>query len=429
MDTPKLTKDRFHYAWLILIGCCFLMAGAAGLLLGCAGVFFPPVCSELGFGVGELLIFFTILQIATMIMMPLVGKLLPKLNIRILLSVCFIVCNASVALMSQFTALWQWYIAGALMGLAGAFVFLVPATILINNWFQQKAGFALGFAMAFSGVAGVIFNPIIAYFITTFGWRTAYLMVAGISALLVLPFTLFVFRFQPEDMGLKPYGYEESTTEPPAAATALPGVPADKAIKSLSFVMMFLLAGFIALPTGFNMHMPTFADSIGMTTAFGASMVSAIMIGNVSSKLLIGWMNDIIGIFKVTLISVMIAAAVFIGLVFFQHSPAILLALCVFLGITNGMTSVGIPLLVRSLFGSRDYTAIFSYINIGLCLVNAFGVTIIGFMYDHGGSYNPTFILGVVVCALTVLLLVLAFAGKRKLVWEDQDHPTSSVVG
>lgn len=418
MFTLSRIKNRFHYAWLIMVGCCFLQAGAAGILLGCAGVFVPPICSELGFGVGQFSIFFTIFQIATIISMPFVGKLLPKLNIRILMSICFLICTGSVALMSQFTALWQWYIAGAAIGLAGSFVFLVPATVLINNWFQKNTGFALGFTLAFSGVSGIFFNPIAAYFITTFGWRTTYLMMAGISTLMVLPFTLFVFRFKPADMGLKPYGYNEDGTATCTAASSLPGVPADKAIKTFSFVMMFLLAGFIAFPCGFNQHMPTFASSIGKIPAFGASLVSALMIGNIVSKLVIGWLADKIGIFKVALLCIIIAAAVCLGFIRFQNSATILLVLCVLLGITNGMTAVGIPLLVRSLFGNKNYTAIYTYISMGLFLVNAFGVTIIGFIYDSTGSYNPTFILATVVCIIAILLLTLAFAGKKKLAWE-----------
>jgi len=72
-------------------------------------------------------------------------------------------------------------------------------------------------------------------------------------------------------------------------------------------------------------------------------------------------------------------------------------------------------LLVRSLFGNKDYTAIYTYISMGLFLVNAFGVTIIGFIYDSTGNYNPTFILGTVVCIIAILLLILAFAGKKRV--------------
>ena len=39
-------EKRFHYAWLILIGCCFMQAGGLGAILDAAGVFFVPVCER-----------------------------------------------------------------------------------------------------------------------------------------------------------------------------------------------------------------------------------------------------------------------------------------------------------------------------------------------------------------------------------------------
>ncbi|MEH7381667.1 hypothetical protein V7138_14490 [Bacillus sp. JJ1533] len=54
-------------------------------------------------------------------------------------------------------------------------------------------------------------NPIISSSIENFGWRNAYLIMAGIVLLLVLPFTLFVNNFKPADIGLKPFGYEENS--------------------------------------------------------------------------------------------------------------------------------------------------------------------------------------------------------------------------
>ena len=38
-------RPRFHYAWLILIGCCFMQAGGLGAVLDAAGVFFVPAVS------------------------------------------------------------------------------------------------------------------------------------------------------------------------------------------------------------------------------------------------------------------------------------------------------------------------------------------------------------------------------------------------
>ena len=63
--------------------------------------------------------------------------------------------------------------------------------------------------MSFSGIGGAILSPIFTLLIEAMGWREAYLIAAVIMAVLVLPWTLFVFKLHPEDIGWKPYGWSE----------------------------------------------------------------------------------------------------------------------------------------------------------------------------------------------------------------------------
>jgi len=47
--TMEQKKNRLHYAWFILAGCCILQGATLGLINNCAGVFYSPICKELGF--------------------------------------------------------------------------------------------------------------------------------------------------------------------------------------------------------------------------------------------------------------------------------------------------------------------------------------------------------------------------------------------
>jgi MFS family permease len=71
--------------------------------------------------------------------------------------------------------------------------------LILTNWFKSKTGFAVGVAMAFSGLGGIVMNPVGSVLIDQFGWRTAYLIFAGIGALCMLPFTAVVLERRPED--------------------------------------------------------------------------------------------------------------------------------------------------------------------------------------------------------------------------------------
>lgn len=59
------TKGSIHYAWIVMIGCCFLQAGALGAIMNSGGIFFVPICEDLGFDRGALALYLTFYFIAT----------------------------------------------------------------------------------------------------------------------------------------------------------------------------------------------------------------------------------------------------------------------------------------------------------------------------------------------------------------------------
>lgn len=222
-----------------------MQAGGLGAVLDAAGVFFVPVCEDLGFSRSELSMYLTFYFIATVFAMPVVGKWITKYNVNRVLSVSFALVVAAVAAMGLYSEPWQWWISGIVFGLAGSFIFVVPTPILIGNWFQSHKGLALGVAMSFSGIGGAVLGPVFTLLIQGLGWREAYFVAAVVMALLVLPWTLFVFKLRPEDVGMKPYGWTgqdewdgRAGRQRAGGHPGLPGVPLAKALKTVPFVCM-----------------------------------------------------------------------------------------------------------------------------------------------------------------------------------------------
>ena len=46
-------RKKIHYAWFILAGCCIMQGASLGLINNCSGVFYSPVCQDLGFEMGK----------------------------------------------------------------------------------------------------------------------------------------------------------------------------------------------------------------------------------------------------------------------------------------------------------------------------------------------------------------------------------------
>ncbi|MDR3315162.1 MAG: MFS transporter [Coriobacteriales bacterium] len=431
-------NSKMHYAWLIFIGCCFMMAGGLGAVLDAGiGAFIQPIMADMGatqgFGQAELMFYLSVYFLTTIAAMPIVGHILPRYNIRVVLSVAMVLTCIAFALCGLYTEVWMWYISGFIYGLAGSFIFVIPVPILMGNWFFKRKALMLGIAMAFSGIGGALLAPLFTFFINEFGWRNAYFLSAIVMAVLVLPWTLFVFRFKPEDMGLKPYGWSEEAAEAQAAknrekaiTSVSAGVKASsKAVLSVPFICMFLLCGLVSFyaslgtqmnPYGFSLD---FFDGDAANRMFGATLVSAVMIGNISSKVVMGFITDIIGVNKTILIQVGLVVLGFLGFIFFDTQPWLIYVWGFLFGVQNSVYAVSTPLLIRSIFGDRDFAKIFTWARIGTGAIGFIGPAMFGLFVDIQGNYTLCFVVGIIIAVLCFAAILLAEATKKKLVWED----------
>lgn len=409
-----------------------MQAGGMGAVLDACGVFFVPICEDLGFLRSELSLYLTFYFIATVFAMPLVGRWLTKYNINVVLSVAFACVCVAVGAMSFYTEPWQWWVSGVVFGLAGSFIFVVPTPILIGNWFYKHKGLALGVAMSFSGIGGAVLGPVFTAIIEALGWRTTYLIAAVIIVAMVLPWTLFVFKLHPEDIGWKPYGWSEEDAAAggeyaPSRTQQLRGVSFSCAVKTPSFWCMFLFAGLIAFFAGFNSHLPGHVQSLGYSAMTASTILTAIMAGNIVEKLVMGWLNDKVGVeFTVNVQLVMVALGL-IGLIFARDNLVLLYASAFLFGAQNSLVSVSTPLLIRSIFGERDYTRIYTYARIGTGVIGCLGPVTVAWIYDVSGSFALAFAVGVGICVLAFICERVACAkGKAlKALWEGEPEITS----
>ena len=220
-------KNRLHYAWFILAGCCILQGATLGLINNCAGVFYSPICKELGFELGKLTMYRMLYCISSALALPFVATSFRKHDVRIVISIAAVIYGGCAALMGTFHELWQWHLTGIIQGIASSFVCMIPAPIILGNWFKKKTGMAVGISAAFSGLVGMIGSSFLGMAIPAFGWRVSYVAVGIVSTALVLPISLFILRYKPEEMGLLPYGAENveqravSGTSAPAASAGI----------------------------------------------------------------------------------------------------------------------------------------------------------------------------------------------------------------
>jgi Cyanate permease len=389
----------FHYGYVIVVACCILMMTSVTFSFSTASIFFGPVSKTLGVGKAAISFYMTVQCLAMTLALPFVGRLVAKRDMRVILTVCVLMVSGSLIAMSRFNALYDFYVSGFIIGVANAVLLYLTAPTLINRWFRTKVGTFIGLIMAFTGIGGVIFNPIGGYLISTYDWRTAYLVFGLIALIAGLPVTLFAIRSNPSDKGLLPYGEAEAAGD---AAGALVGVSSSVALRSSTFYILAVFAGLISFMTTMSYFFPTYVTSLGMSITIGASMATALMLGQTLGKIFLGMIFDK-STFTGMSTGICFGILGIVTLLLFAKVGIWVILLAAFLyGVCYSGATVSTPLLTRAIFGGRDYSQIYSSISMVAALCSAFGFTIWGLIVDATGSYTIVFL-------LTLGILVVAF--------------------
>ncbi|WP_302396729.1 MFS transporter [Eggerthella sinensis] len=420
MGTSQGKKSFFPYLVVAtgIVGCF----APCALALSCAGIFFTPMSEALGVGRGVFALYLTIMLLATTIALPFEGKLMETKDLRVVLSAAVVLIGVPLVCMSFFNAVWQFYIAGAFMGFGLAALLILSVPTLINRWFRKNVGFYIGLCMAFTGIGGVVFNLVGGAFIASGpdGWRMGYLVFGIIALVVALPFTLFCVRSYPHDIGLEPVGASEAASAAPGAganASAAEGVTASTAMKTSAFFLVAIFAGFINLAINFYQYLPSYATSLTQypdVVAISATLASAAMLGQAIGKVLLGIINDKVNVYAGLFVSTGCGA---IGLAVMWlvpgSVPAMLAGGFVF-GVFYASATVLAPLMVRTIFGTLEYSTIYSRVAMVGSLAGAFAASVWGFVVDAAGFSN-VFIIGIAGAILVAVFGVLALNARKKI--------------
>lgn len=411
------TRGGFRYAYLIVLSCIVMTCLPCALVLSCAGIFFTPVSEFFGVPKASFTLYFSVLNLAMMATLPVAGKLLAARDARVVLSVATALCGLGMFGMASCQEVWQFYLVGIVLGVGVAPLIYLAVPTLINAWCVKRVGFFVGLCMAFTGIGGVIFNPIGTAIIQSSpeGWRQAYLVFGAIILVGTLPFTLFVVRGKPADKGLLPYGAgEKDAADTDGAATVgTQGVSAADAMRTPAFWAIVAFCGLITLNQTvyqfLSSYALSFSNSLPQIAAASGVVASAAMGGQAIGKVFLGSVSD----HSVRLGAVCGIAVGAVGVLLMWGMPSVLALLLVgafCFGVVYAMTTVETPLLVRSVFGSADYANIYSRVSMVGSLMSAVAAVFWSLVIDSAGGYGLMFALSLVCMAACLALALFALA-------------------
>ncbi|WJY26887.1 MULTISPECIES: MFS transporter [Sporosarcina] len=418
------SKKKIHYAWFTLVALCIIVGIGKGSLNNSAGLFIPGATSELGISTGNLTIYFSIASIVTMIFLPIGGKILAKYDTRLVLITAMILQAGAFVAFGFSNSVWGWYIFSIPLAVGGVFNTVIAGPVLVNQWFKKKNGMALGLIGASQGLLGALAQPLVGRTIADAGWRTGYISLGLAAIIIVVPTILFLIRKSPQAVGVLPYGAEEESavkSENTETAEADKGITMAVARKSAAFYSLFLFFLLIVSIASFAIHIPSYIESLpyGYDAIFAGNTMAGYLIGVLLGALVLGFLVDKIGSRNTIYLAMVLAIVSVLGMLFATASPALLVLSVTLFGFTVS-NSVGTlaPALTTSLFGSREYSQIYSSASLGLAVAGIVALPAYGYIFDITKSYESALYILIVMLVLNIFLVTYAFIGKKKLVNE-----------
>ena len=341
------TQQRANWRpWLVFAGCCVLSFVGFGFIVNTMGLYYTPLCDELGISRTQIALAASIMAIAAMPTTLLAGNIMKRIDSRVLISVCVVVCSLLFLAQSFFTQLW----------------------------------------------------------------RTSYRVTALVLAICILPFAMFAFKFHPDqDKGECAYGHtvnaDAAKTEQDGE---LPGLSLKQAAKTRSFALLVILAVLLQSVAALVQHVSGMEVARGLTLEQGSLVVSGIMLGAAVGKATIGILLDRVKTEAVIALYASLGLCGW-GLMAITSVPVVATVAGFLAGIGQGVVLVSLPWMIRQFFGLKDYPMILSVISVGGGIASAVANTIHGTVFDTAGSYMPSLISNVVFYMVAAVCAIAAY--------------------
>lgn len=404
----------FFYGWLIVA--IVMLAGvlAAGVSNITMAVVLKPISDDLGWSRTLTAAALAVGALAGGVLSPLFGPLADRLGPRFLLPAG----GAAVGLLafgvSASTEPWQFYAtfipARALTEflLCGMIAFTAAA-----NWFYVKRPRVMGLVAMATPLGSAGLALVYQYFITHYGWRSAF-MALGVAlwVLVVIPGVIFLRR-QPEDLGLYPDGMAAPPSPPPG--TMQEGASAVEyswqrrdAVRTAT--LWLLVAGqFLASigTGGIAFHTAAYFTDGRISPAVAAGAVSVMALSGAFGNGLWGALAERFHPRTLNVATMLVAALSVAWLMQVRSAPGAYLFAFLF-GLNARGAAVLIQVLVARFFGRRSFGAISSVLDPfhkgGLGL----GALFAGLAFDFAGDYRAIFTVFLISYLISASLIFLA---------------------
>lgn len=234
-QATQRTGHRAFYGWYILIAGFLILVVDGGVRFS-FGILVKPLALDFGWDRGTITLAYTLNMLVFGFGQFIAGRLLDRFGPRLLFSIAALITATGLLLTARIASLLELYLYFGLVtavGISGITVGVVSSTI--SRWFKSLRGL-IG-ALAVTGISFGHFAiiPALALCMTTFGWRGAWVGLALLVTVVVVPLAITVMKKEPADLGQLPYETRANPAGGPLTASLAPEIPPREVFLSSTF--------------------------------------------------------------------------------------------------------------------------------------------------------------------------------------------------
>lgn len=412
------SRLRFYYGWVIaVVAAIGMIASVPGQTAG-VGVFTNSLTEATGLSRLELSIAYLVGTGSSGLLLPKAGRNLDRWGSRVAAAVAVAVLSMTmiglsfVGQMSTTVGLVVMSIGFGFLRFSGQGVLTLASRTMLSQWFERRRGIVSAVSNSFVGFFFAATPALLLALINIDGFRTAWRILAVVTAVGVGLIVVTLFRNTPESCGLQIDG---GVIDPDDALASAPiGSDRDttrsQALRDPRFWVLSLPP--VALSTtgtALSFHIVDFGSQLGLSEAEIVRIFVPIALVSVPVGLLGGWMVD-----RASPVAIAVVAAVaqLMMCLTIGHIDQTFFAVAAIAGwgLTQGcfsaLTSAGLP----RMFGRRHLGSIAGLQMSMLVVGSAIGPALFATVDSLTGSYGPA----LWICALIPLSALALLPAARR---------------
>jgi predicted MFS family arabinose efflux permease len=393
----KLDYSELRQNWTLLPACLvgIMLCSLHGYSIG---VMIPALESEFGWPRAQISGGMMIVAMIALFGAPLAGIAVDRFGSRrIALSGILIFCGALALLSTATIDVRSWWLLWALLAVGNMMILPTVWAKAINGRFNRNRGAALALALCGTGVASAFAPALTQWLVAHYGWRTAYVALAGMGAAITFPIAWFLFH--PDD---------SRPAEMNKPVPVLTGYTVREGFRSpvfykLAVAIWLFSVSICALTT--NAYPVLLAQGlVPQTAAFTAGLMG---IGSICGRLLGGVLLDRFDAAKVAAASVCFPCVTVVLLLLFPGSALAAAFACLVLGIAIGTEVDCCAYLAGHHLGLKSFGTLFGTMNGLMLFGNGIAPVLANHIYDLTKSYEIVLWAQIPACLTTAALFLI----------------------